>query len=387
MKMANLWHVRPPPTTAHSAARGVAGADAARCLRYRMTVHVRRQARAAMVFRDGTSEFCARPGERFSGGYCAVKPIILGLPDGKLHAAPTLVALGLNCFKHHGLEVEAMNAGAHTRSIPAIANNEVDVSPQGPLLGFCQAWDPAHPMVMVADQGSVKPGRGEGAIVARTALLESGQLRDYPDLKGKRIGLSAIRGDHDWLTFNAALRKGGLSLDDVEIVICDFGEQRHRALAEGRIDAATVSRLGSQMRGREDRAFGIWKREHEFRERQERAITFSHRFWTERPDDGYRFVRAYIEGLRDYYSAFERGLNRDEIVRVLAAQAGEPEEAIATEMVPMAVDPNGRINDKAIASDITWFQEQGLLDHPIPIDQLIDYRYLDAALQDLGIAE
>ncbi|MPZ14998.1 MAG: hypothetical protein GEU73_11345 [Chloroflexi bacterium] len=315
-----------------------------------------------------------------SGRVQSMKPIILGLPDGKLHAAPTLVALGRGCFKRHGLEIEAINAGAHTRSIPAIANNEVDVSPQGPLLGFCQIWDPARPMVMVADQGSVKPGRGEGAIVARTALIESGQLRDYSDLKGRRVGLSAIRGDHDWLTLSAALRKGGLTLDDVEIVICDFGEQRHRALADGEIDVATVGRLGSQRRGRDDRAFVIWRREHEFRERQERAITFSHRFWTERPDEGYRFVRAYLEGLRDYYNAFERGLERDEIVRVLAGQAGEPLEAVATEMVPTAVDPNGRLNDRAIASDIAWFREQGLLDHAVPIDRLIDYRYLDAAL-------
>ena len=59
--------------------------------------------------------------------------IVLGLPDGKLHAAPTLVALGMGYFKEYGLDVKAINAGAHFTSIPAIANGDVDVSPQGPL--------------------------------------------------------------------------------------------------------------------------------------------------------------------------------------------------------------------------------------------------------------
>ncbi len=309
--------------------------------------------------------------------------IKLGMPEGLLHAAPTLVALGRGYFERDGLDVQALNAGSHYFSIPAIASGEMDVSPQGPLLDFFRAWDPKRPMIWVADQGSVRAGHGEAAIVARTALVESGALKDYADLKGKRIGLSHVRGDHDWMTLGAALRQGGLTFDDVEIVICDFGEERHRALAEGRIDLATVGRLRSQRQGRESGAFVVWRHEHEFRERQERAITFSFRFWTERPDEAQRFVTAYLHGLRDYYNAFERGIDRDGVLQVLAKQSGEPLEVLATEMVPTSVDPDGRMNVKAIQADLDFFRDQKLLESDVPLDRLIDQRYLETALAEL----
>ena len=46
---------------------------------------------------------------------------------------------------------------------------------------------------------------------------------------------------------------------------------------------------------------------------------FSHRFWTERPDEAERYVMAYLQGARDYYRAFEENVNRDGVIGGLAA--------------------------------------------------------------------
>ncbi len=313
--------------------------------------------------------------------------ITLGIPDGRLHAAPTLVALGRGWFERAGLDVQRVNAGSHQTGVPRLAAGEFDVSPQAPLLGFLKLVDPRHPMVMVADQGSVRAGRGEAAIVARPSLLDSGALADYTALRGKRVGLSRVRGDHDWLTFAAALRQGGLTFDDVEVVICDFGDARHEALRTGVIDVATVNRLGSLMEGRESGAFVVWKHEYEFRQRQERAIVFSYRFWSERTEEAYRFVAAYLGGLREYYRAFEMGIERDAVAAVLSEQSEESVEAILGEMIPMAVDPDGFLLRDAISADVDWLQQQGLLEKPISVDDFVDYRYLEAALAQLGRAK
>ncbi|MBM2809807.1 MAG: transporter, substrate-binding protein, aliphatic sulfonates family [Chloroflexi bacterium] len=310
--------------------------------------------------------------------------ITLGIPDGRLHGAPMLVALGRGWFERAGLDVQRVNAGSHRTGVPRLAAGEFDVSPQAPLLGFLQLVDPSRPMVMVADQGSVRPGRGEAAIVARPSLLESGALADYTDLRGKRIGLSAVRGDHYWLTFAAALRRGGLTFDDVEVVICEFGDARHEALRTGAIDVGTVNRLGSLMEGRESGAFVVWKHEYEFRQRQERAVVFSYRFWSERTDEAYAFVAAYLGGLREYYRAFEEGIELEAIAAVLAAQSGESVEAILGEMIPMAVDPDGFLSLDAISADVEWLQQQRLIEKRIAVADFVDYRYLEAALQVLG---
>jgi NitT/TauT family transport system substrate-binding protein len=316
-----------------------------------------------------------------------VAKVVLGIPEGtgRVYAGPTLVALGRGYFRDAGLDLEVVESGGRRGSIPMLVADELDVSPQGPSLEFFRAWDPARPIVMVADHGSMRPGRGTGAIVARKALLDSGALRDYADLKGKRIGLSPLRGDHDWLTFATALRQGGLTYDDVEVVTCDFGGGRHEALANGTVDLATVGRPSSIAEGRDAGLFDVWKHEYEVRPgRQQRTVMLGYAFWSQRPDEARRYVTAYLRGARDYYGAFELGVDRDAVVDILAKQAGASRELVANEMTPLGINPDGRINVADVAADLTWYQDEGLLPQPIPIERVIDHQYLDAALAELG---
>lgn len=313
--------------------------------------------------------------------------IRLGVPEGtgKLYAGPTLVAAGRGYFREQGLDVEVIESGGRRNAVPMLSNEELEVSPQGPSLEFFKAWDPDRPIVMAADHGSMAPGRGSGAVVARPELINSGQLRDYADLKGKRIGLSPTRGDHDWLTFAEALRRGGLTFDDVEVVTVDFGGKRHDALIDGTIDLATVGRLQSIIEAREAGTFLVWKHDYEIRPgRQHRTVMFSHRFATERPDEARKYVAGYLKGARDYYDAFEQDVGRDGVVEVLARESGYSPESVARDMVPERVNPDGRLNVDDIAADVKWFEDEKLLPRPIPMDRLIDYRFLDAALEELG---
>src|SRR5581483_11374692 len=102
--------------------------------------------------------------------------------------------------------------------------------------------------------------------------------------------LSSDRGDHDWLTFAAALRRGGLTFNDVEVVISNFGDERKQAIAEGRIDVATVGRLSSIMQGEADGAFSLWKHEYEIQPgRQQFAVMFSNRFWSQERQSAQRY--------------------------------------------------------------------------------------------------
>ncbi len=313
--------------------------------------------------------------------------VVLGIPEGtgRVYAGPTLVALGRGYFRKSGLDVEVVESGGRRGSIPMLAAGELDVSPQGPSLEFFRAWDPDRPIAMVADHGSMRPGRGTGAIVARKALLDSGALRDYSDLQGRRIGLSPLRGDHDWLTFATALRQGGLTFDDVEVVICDFGGGRHQALANGTIDLATVGRPSSITEGRDAGLFDVWKYEYEVCPgRQQRTVMFGYAFWSQRPDEAWRYVTAYLRAARDYYNAFELGVDRERTVDVLAKQAGASRDLVANAMTPLGINPDGYINVEGVAADLAWYQGEALLPQPIPIEQVIDYRFLEAALAELG---
>ena len=312
------------------------------------------------------------------------------MPEGtqKYRAGPTLVALARGYFAQHGLQVEAVESGGRRHSIPLLAQDKLDVTLQGPSLEFFRSWNPTRPYLMVADHGSTPAGDGEargGGIVARPELIESGRLRDYPDLRGLRIGLSPLRGDHDWLSFEAALRRGGLTFSDVEVVECDFGPGRREALKKGTVDLATMGRLQHVIEGRETGAFVVWKFDTELQAgRQGRTVVLAYRFWSERPEEARRYVQAYLHALRDYHTAFAYGIQRGAMIELLAEQSGESPDNLERDMLPVQLNPDGYVNVEDVARQLQWLASEALLPQPIPVERVVDHSYLEDALREMG---
>lgn len=299
---------------------------------------------------------------------------------GRLRYGPTLIALDKGYFAESGLDIDLVTTGGRRGTIPAMVQGDIDVSPQSPSLDFFRAIDPQKPIKIVADHGVIKPGRGSGAMVARKSLVDSGRLRDYKDLRGLKIGLSPVEGDHDWLSFEAALNKGGLSFDDVEMVTVDFGSKRHRALEEGIVDVATIGNPDSIAAGRDKGAFVPWKFEHELRPgRQQRAVMYGYRFWHERPDAARNYVAAYLRGVQDYLLAFEEGEGREDVIRILCSHAEVSPEFIESETVPLALNADGALHVEGIRQDLEWFQNRGLVSGDLDLDSIIDESYLEWA--------
>ena len=329
------------------------------------------------------------------GGKGIMDPVRMGIVGGtgRIHAAPTLVAFGNGYFQEEGVDVELVETGGAPDAMPKVASGELDVTMRGPGLDFFLNWRRKAPMVMVADHGLLRPGRGTGTVVARPELVEQGKLRDYSDLRGKKIGLSARRGHHDWMTLAWALRRGGLTFDDVDVVTVPFGPEdrprgepsdRHKALANGTIDLTTVARPESIVAGRETGAFVVWKDAYEIQPgRPAWVVIFSHHFRSERPEEARRYVRGYLRGVRAYHDAFEHGIERDEIIKVLAEQAHATEDSIANQN-PVGLNPDGYVNMESVTADLRWLEEEGVLPRQVPVDQIVDHSYLDDALVKLG---
>jgi NitT/TauT family transport system substrate-binding protein len=309
-------------------------------------------------------------------------PIRVGVL-GRLNAGPTLVALGRGYFAEQGLAVDAVDVAGDT-GMTMLAEGQLDAGALRPSLYFYRAWRADRPMALVADQGRYVAGRPGGAIVARPSLIEEGALRDYADLRGKRIGLSPDKGDHDWLTIAAALRRGGLSWDDVEVVECDYGALRHQALAAGTIDVSTVSKAASIAEGRAAGAYLPFKFENDVEDgNQQWAVMFGPTLRLDRRDLTVSYLTAYLRGARDYYDAFEHGKDRDSIIQILAEQAGVSAESVA-KASPLGFDPDGYLNVEGIAADLAWMKEAGSLPQTVPLEGVVDQSYLEAALDELG---
>jgi NitT/TauT family transport system substrate-binding protein len=296
---------------------------------------------------------------------------------------PALIAVGRGYFEEQGLEIELVG-GHGDHNMELLGDGHLDAAAMRPSLYFYRAWNSARPMAMVADGGRSIAGKGGGAIVARPALVADGSLRDYPDLRGRRIGLSPDKGDHDWLTIAAALRKGRLTWDDVEVIECDYGDGRHEAVAKGTIDVTTVSNAKSVIQGRDAGAFVPWKYENEVEEGRQAAALMYGPTLRERPQDAMRFMVAYLRGVRDYCDAFQYGRNRDAVLAGVSSVAGLSPDVVARDMVELRLDPDGDLNLESIKADVDWMNEAGALPNPVPLDGVVDNSYREAALRQLG---
>jgi NitT/TauT family transport system substrate-binding protein len=311
-----------------------------------------------------------------------MEPVKVGIL-GRLNAGPTLVARGRGYFAEQGLDVVPVDVAGDT-GMTMLAEGELDAGALRPSIYFYRAWNAERPIALVADQGRYVAGRPGGAIVARPALIEEGRLNDYADLRGLRIGLSPDKGDHDWLTILAALRRGGLTWDDVEVVECDYGAIRHQSLAEGKIDVSTVSKAASIADGRAAGAYLPFKYENDVEDgNQQWAVMFGPTLRQDRPALTVPYMTAYLRGARDYYNAFNRGVGRDTVIQTLAEQAGASREAVE-KASPLGFDPNGHLNVDGLAADVAFMKEAGSLPASLPFESVVDQSYLEAALDDLG---
>jgi NitT/TauT family transport system substrate-binding protein len=314
-----------------------------------------------------------------------MEPLVLGVNGStRLHQAAMMVTLGKGYLEQQGFDV-TLQVLPHTDLSPLV-DGRLDATTEHAGIRLFQAWDPIRPIKLVADQGSWAEGRGQGFIVARQALLDSGELRDFSDLRGKRIALTSHDGDQEWLLFREALRRGSLTFDDVKVVHVDDRPPRMEGLATGAIDVAQEGTLQGLAYGRAHGSFAIWKRKHEvLAGRPYRVLVFSHEFWSQRPEAAQRCVLAFLQGLRDYYNAFERNVGRDEVIEILASQTGYAVDDLRSDfMIPELVDPDGYLNQAGFRANLRNYQEARLLDPSFTLEHVIDERYLQAALDELG---
>ena len=60
------------------------------------------------------------------------------------------------------------------------------------------------------------------------------------------------------------------------------------------------------------------------------------------------------------------------------------DRALYERMVWQFADPNGTLGKRSIEDQIAWYQRHGMLTKPVAYEQVVETRYLDAALKQLG---
>ncbi|GAB3556341.1 ABC transporter substrate-binding protein [Spelaeicoccus albus] len=156
--------------------------------------------------------------------------------------APMYVAQKKGYFKDEGIKLSLKNIKSGQDGVPLASSGKLDALVAGFSAGMFSAIDSGLDVKVVGSMG-VQPAHDEpspSALVVSNKLVKSGDYKSLKDLKGKKIAAAGGIGGTGAYYISMALKKAGLSLNDVKLV--NLGNPDiPTAVKNGSVDAAFAS--------------------------------------------------------------------------------------------------------------------------------------------------
>jgi ABC-type nitrate/sulfonate/bicarbonate transport system substrate-binding protein len=308
----------------------------------------------------------------------------LAMSVGLLRAlsdAGMFIALDNGYFQEQGLNVDVITFGLPPDIMPAVMTGQIQAAGLSHTPGMFNALSREVNMRIVADKGQVSRGHGWAALGVRKDLTD--EIKDFKDLKGRKIAMGQ-QGSVIYFQLVRGLELGGLTVDDVDMVDLAFPDMLP-ALGSHAVDVATMLEPFIALGVAQD-VITRWKGMEEFApfDAQNGMLVYSEKFAREQPEAAKRFMVAYLRGVRAYLDAFERGIDRDAVIAILARNTPVKDQGLYLKMAPVGFDPNGRVNLQALEADQEMSIRLGLNRERVDLSKVVDNQYVDYAAARLG---
>jgi NitT/TauT family transport system substrate-binding protein len=289
-------------------------------------------------------------------------------------------------FKEAGLDVQFHAFDSAAKMVAPLGAGQLDVGAGAASSGLYNAVERGINLRVVADKARNAPGYGFQATMVRKQLSDNGSIKSLADLKGRKVAIVAAASS-DASVLSQAMKSVGLSDADVEKVYLGF-PQHMAAFQNGAIDASittepTVSALikaGVAVRLTGNDAF--------YPNAQTAVILYGGEFASKRADVATRFMKAYIRAVRDYNDALKdghiAGKGADELIGIFVRYGNVKDPAVLKAMTTHGANPDGWVNVDSMKTDWTFFKERGQVKGTVTVDDVLDRRFVDAALKELG---
>jgi NitT/TauT family transport system substrate-binding protein len=325
----------------------------------------------------------ARPAAVAPGAPAAQAAVRVGM-IGTISDSGALIGLEKGYYQEEGIDVSVERFDTGPAMIAPLAAGQIEVASPTADPSTFNAAARGIPLRIVADKGSMPPGFGFNAVLVRKDLADSGAIRDWADLRGRRVAYLA-NGTTPQIDLALALERSGLSQSDVTTLTMPFPDM-NVALSNGALDVAfsiepfvaiaVTQGIATRWKGLDELYPG----------QQVAVLTYGPRFVADNPDVARRFMVGYLRAVRYYNDAF---VNNDPVARaqaigILTQHTAMRDPALYDRIVYPYLNPNGYVNVDSIKSDFEWFRRDGQIQGSVDVDTVIDHSFVDYALGRLG---
>ncbi len=297
----------------------------------------------------------------------------------RLSWAPFYIAQAEGFFAEEGLQVEFVQMERSADAVPLVAQGEIDVFAGTVNVGLMNAMARDARIKFVADKGYYAAGGcAYSGLLARRALVESGELASAAQLKGRKIAMD--RGTFEGYYVGKLLGGAALTVQDVSVVEIPTTAAALLGLEDGSLDVASLSEPWLT-RGIQGGYATIWMPVQQvIPDFQAGFVAYGPALLEKNPDAGYRFMLAYRKAVRQY-NLGKTPRNLDILSEQLKLDRALLEAAC---WQPFRED--GHINAQSVVDFQAWAVKEGFLDTPVGEERFWDARFLDRANQTLAAA-
>ena len=298
-----------------------------------------------------------------------------------LGLAPLYVAVDKGYFKEEGLDVQLERFDSGSKMIVPLSVGQLDagLGEAGTALfnGVSQGLD----VRAVCGNTSLNvEGYASVPFVVRKDLVDSGEITQPSDLKGKKIAVNVPRGNSEY-TIAKILELGGLTIKDVELVPIPFPDIV-TSLSNKAVDAAYLPPPFTEVVTQEGTAVELYGKD--VAQFQNGVLYFGQRFLDPANKEvAVRFLSAYIKALRELLAG---GYENDEDLAIISKYTNLKPEALR-KTSRFYQDPNCALNPDSLAEIQEYYVVQGYTDYTeaIPMEKVLEESFLKEVLLRIGI--
>lgn len=286
-----------------------------------------------------------------------------------LSFAPLYIAQAEGYFAEQGLAVEFVRFQRNSDSLPALLQGQVDVDAIF-TIGLLNAIQQGQPARVVANKGVLtQNGCPADAFVKRAGLAGTPSDFSADTLRKLKFGVDPTWIDSYFL--QQWLAQYGVDLSEVATVYLPDPAARVEALRQGALDIAFLSEPWITRAQQSGAATVLMPAADIMPGYPLGILSFGPNLLNAKDDRGQRFLRAYLQGIRQY----NEGKTARNVEIVTEFSKLDPDLVQAVCWPVFAAD--GQLDATAIAGYSAWAVHQGLADQALTPAEFWEPRYLN----------
>lgn len=287
-------------------------------------------------------------------------------------------------FKDEGLDVELVVFDSGPKMIAPLGAGQIDVGAGASSAGLYNAVARGIDIKVVADKGSTPPGYDYMPLMVRKDLVASGKVKTVADLKGMKVG-AVGPGAATNAKLAHILGSAGLTYKDVQHNYIGYPQQI-AAFTTGAIDAAITTEPSVTQALDNDVAVRFVV--DGYPNQQVAVLLYGGDFIAKHRDVAQRFMNAYVRSARLFNDATAggkfTGKGADAVIKTIMHTTGLKDPKLFAKMIPNGINPDGQVDVASMAQDLKFFTDNGYLEKPAKVEDVLDPSFAKATVQALG---